>query len=109
MVCLQSKLHILKESIDIKGFAHITGGGIEGNTNRIIPNGLKLKINWRSWEFPAIFKLIQATGNIDSAEMRKVFNLGIGLVAVVSREQEELAMQLALESNEQPLIIGEIE
>ena len=76
---------------------------------RIIPKELTLKINWGSWEAPAIFKLIQETGNIDSAEMRKVFNLGIGLAAVISREQEELAMQLAVELNEQPLIIGEIE
>jgi phosphoribosylformylglycinamidine cyclo-ligase len=99
----------LIESVDVKGFAHITGGGIEGNTRRIIPGGLKLKINWGSWEAPAIFKLIQETGNIDSAEMRKVFNLGIGLAAVIPREQEELALQLALEQSEQPLIIGEIE
>ena len=102
-------IRTLIESVDVKGFSHITGGGIEGNTKRIIPDGLKLKINWRSWEAPAIFKLIQETGNIDSAEMRKVFNLGIGLAAVIPREQEELALQLALELSEQPLIIGEIE
>jgi len=99
----------LVESVDVKGFSHITGGGIEGNTRRIVPTGLNLKINWRSWEAPAIFNLIQDTGNIDSAEMRKVFNLGIGLAAVIPREQEELALQLALELSEQPLIIGEIE
>lgn len=99
----------LIESVHIKGLAHITGGGIEGNTKRIIPDGLNLKINWRSWEAPAIFNLIQETGNIDSSEMRKVFNLGIGLAAVIPREREELALQLALELGEQPLIIGEIE
>ncbi|NNG27847.1 MAG: phosphoribosylformylglycinamidine cyclo-ligase [Ignavibacteriaceae bacterium] len=98
----------LVESVDVKGFSHITGGGIEGNTRRIVPTGFNLKINWRSWEAPAIFNLIQDTGDIDSAEMRKVFNLGIGLVAVIPREQEELALQLALELGEQPLIIGEI-
>ncbi len=102
-------IRTLIESVDVKGFSHITGGGIEGNTKRIIPDGLMLKINWRSWEAPAIFKLIQETGNIDSTEMRKVFNLGIGLAAVIPREQEELALQLALELSEQPLIIGEIE
>jgi len=102
-------IRTLIESVDVRGLSHITGGGIEGNTRRIIPDGLNLKINWRSWEAPAIFKLIQETGNIDSAEMRKVFNLGIGLAAVISRDQEELALQLALELNEQPLIIGEIE
>ncbi len=102
-------INILKQSVNVKGFAHITGGGIGGNTERIIPTGLSLKINWRSWEPPAIFKLIQETGNIESSEMRKVFNLGIGLAAVVTREQEELALQLAVELHEQPLIIGEIE
>lgn len=102
-------IRTLIESANVKGFAHITGGGIEGNTNRIIPKGLKLKINWRSWETPAIFSLIQETGSIDATEMRKVFNLGIGLAAIIPRQQEEFALQLAVELNEQPLIIGEIE
>ncbi len=76
----------LKNSVDVKGFSHITGGGIIGNTSRIIPKGLSLQINWGNWDLPAVFKLIQQTGNISNDEMHKVFNCGIGLIAVISRK-----------------------
>ncbi len=98
----------LKNSVDVKGLSHITGGGIVGNTKRIIPKGLNLLIHWRAWEMPAIFKLIQQTGNISSDEMRKVFNLGIGLVAVVSKSDKIVAFQAAHDVHEHALIIGEV-
>lgn len=99
----------LKSTVDVKGFSHITGGGIIGNTSRIIPEGLKLKIHWGNWETPPIFKLIQITGNINSDEMRKVFNEGIGLIAVIPKEQEELTMQAAINQKEHAIVVGEIE
>ena len=102
-------IRLLRESANVKGLAHITGGGIIGNTSRIIPHGLKLKIHWGNWDIPPIFKLIQETGEIDTEEMRKVFNVGIGLVVVVPREQEDLTLQLALEMKEHPIVVGEIE
>ena len=77
----------LKSKINIKGLSHITGGGIVGNTRRILPDGLALKINWKSWNFQLIFKLIQETGNVPDEEMRSVFNLGIGLVAIVPKKE----------------------
>ncbi|MBZ0200356.1 MAG: phosphoribosylformylglycinamidine cyclo-ligase [Ignavibacteriaceae bacterium] len=98
----------LKKEIKIKGFSHITGGGIVGNTNRILPEGLKLNIFWSKWEIPAIFKIIQSAGSISDAEMRQVFNLGIGLIAVVSREKQHDVVKLANELNEHPLVIGEV-
>jgi phosphoribosylformylglycinamidine cyclo-ligase len=100
---------MLCANIEVKGLAHITGGGIEGNISRIIPSGIKAKIQWGNWEPPAIFKLIQESGDIDSDEMRKAFNLGIGLAVIIPREEEELALQLVLEMKEHPLVIGEIE
>jgi phosphoribosylformylglycinamidine cyclo-ligase len=99
----------LKESVEAKGFSHITGGGIVGNTNRIIPDKLSLKIHWGNWEIPPIFKLIQETGEVSTEEMRQVFNMGIGLVVVVPRRQEELTLQIILESREHPLVLGEVE
>lgn len=101
-------INALKENVTVKGLAHITGGGIEGNINRIIPEGLKLKINWGNWEEPAIFKIIQKTGNIPDKEMRKVFNMGIGLAAVIPADEEEQTLQIALEMKERPLVIGKI-
>ncbi len=98
----------LKNSVDLKGLSHITGGGIVGNTKRIIPKGLELKINWDAWELPPIFKLIQKAGNISDDEMHKVFNCGIGLIAVVSKNDKALTLKVANKLNENPLLIGEV-
>jgi phosphoribosylformylglycinamidine cyclo-ligase len=98
----------LKNSVDLKGLSHITGGGIVGNTSRIIPDGLDIFIHWGAWEMPDIFKLIQQTGNISSEEMHKVFNCGIGLIAVVAKENKLQAFQIAHDMHEHPLLIGEV-
>lgn len=90
----------------LKGISHITGGGIIGNTKRILPKGLKLQIDWNSWELPAIFKLIQETGNISDDEMRNVFNLGIGLILVVANQNVDSVIEVL--KNENPMIIGKV-
>lgn len=86
----------------IKGLAHITGGGFEGNIPRILPPGLTFRLD--KWEVPPIFKLIQEQGNIDEEEMYHVFNMGIGMAVVVSRDKlEELRASL-----KEALEIGEV-
>jgi len=67
----------------VKGIAHVTGGGIEANLARVLPPGLRAAIEWGSWEVPPIFRLLQARGRLPEDEMRRVFNLGIGMVLVV--------------------------
>jgi phosphoribosylformylglycinamidine cyclo-ligase len=99
--------HLIK-NMRIKGFSHITGGGIIGNTKRVLPEGLKLNIEWDKWEIPAIFRLIQQTGNVATDEMRNVFNLGIGLVAIISADDENKINLLSNEVNEHPVKIGEV-
>ena len=74
---------------EARAFAHITGGGIVGNTSRVVPQGLGLKIEWKRWERPAIFRLIQTCGNIPEDDMRKTFNLGIGLIIVTAKRGAE--------------------
>jgi len=79
----------------VKGIAHITGGGIEANVARALPPGLRAAIDWEAWEVPPIFRLVQERGRVPQEEMRRVFNLGIGLVLVAGpqearRVQEEL-------------------
>ena len=69
----------------IKGLAHITGGGLYSNTMRIIPNGLDLKIDYSTIKTPEIFHWIQKNGDIETAEMFKVFNMGIGMVVVCEK------------------------
>ena len=98
----------LKNSVDVKGLSHITGGGIIGNTSRIIPKSLELLIHWGNWEMPTIFKLIQQTANISNEEMHKVFNCGIGLIAVISKEDKIITFQAAHDVHEHPLLIGEV-
>jgi len=68
----------------IKGIAHITGGGIPGNLRRILPQGLAARIERGSWEVPPIFSMIQQRGNIDDREMFRVFNMGIGMAIVTA-------------------------
>ena len=98
----------LKKQVSIKAFSHITGGGIIGNTKRVVPKNLILKIDWCAWNTPSIFKLIQETGNISDDEMRKVFNLGIGLIAIVDKNDVDQTLALSSKINENGIPIGEV-
>ncbi|KAJ4895864.1 hypothetical protein Rs2_22658 [Raphanus sativus] len=70
----------------VKGIAHITGGGFTDNIPRVFPDGLGAVIHTDAWELPPLFKWIQQSGRIEDSEMRRTFNLGIGMVMVVSPE-----------------------
>jgi phosphoribosylformylglycinamidine cyclo-ligase len=98
----------LKEIEGVNGFSHITGGGIEGNTKRILPDGLSLEIDWSSWERPAIFNFIQKTGNVPEDDMRSAFNLGIGLIAVISKDALQKVEKWASDNNETIIQIGRV-
>ena len=98
----------LNKNISVKGFSHITGGGIVGNTMRLIPKGLSLNIFWNNWNKPKIFKLIQTTGGISEKEMQSVFNLGIGLIAIVSKKDKEKIMKISEQFGEKPFVVGEV-
>ncbi len=91
----------------LKGLAHVTGGGIMGNLSRILPRGVSAYIDWASWEVPPLFRYIQRAGNIPEEEMRRVFNLGIGIVLVVA--PEHASEVLALCAEEKPVVIGHIQ
>lgn len=98
----------LKLNLEIKAFSHITGGGIEGNTKRVIPDSLNMRINWNSWDIPGIFKLIKETGNISEEEMRKAFNLGIGLIAIIRKNDLSELKRISGNLDEEAIVIGEI-
>lgn len=96
----------IENSINIKGMSHITGGGIVGNTMRIIPKNLSIKVDWDSWDILPIFSLIQKLGDVPVDDMRKTFNLGIGLIIIVDKNEANKALNLL--KNENPRIIGEV-
>jgi phosphoribosylformylglycinamidine cyclo-ligase len=75
-------IELLKEIDGVHGLAHITGGGIYGNTKRLLSEDLTLEINWDSLPTPRIFTWIKELGNVDDQSMREAFNLGIGLVII---------------------------
>jgi phosphoribosylformylglycinamidine cyclo-ligase len=98
----------IKRIAIVKGLSHVTGGGIIGNTKRILPRGLRLNIDWNSWQLPKIFKLIQETGNVSDEEMRSVFNLGIGMIAIVSKRQIDKILKVSNSFKEKAIVIGEV-
>ena len=88
----------------LKGLAHITGGGLVDNLPRILPDGCDAVVDRTSWKVPAIFQILQERGGIDRDEMYQVFNMGIGMTAVVSpNDRATIAKQLRAK------IIGRIE
>jgi phosphoribosylformylglycinamidine cyclo-ligase len=80
----------LRETLDVRGLAHITGGGILGNLPRILPDGLRAEIDWRAWPRPRVFGWLAR--HVAEDELRRVFNLGIGFVAVVPDPGDELVI-----------------
>jgi len=106
----QSIYPLLGSSISkyIHALSHITGGGIEGNTKRVMPNGLMLNIDWNAWERPAIFNLIQHVGEVPEEDMRRTFNLGTGLILLVDRKGVDAVVSALKRKKEEPFVMGEI-
>ena len=78
----------------IKGLAHITGGGLIDNLPRVLPKKCDAVIETKSWRMPPIFKILQGNGRVSSAEMYQVFNMGIGMVAIVAERDAKRAMSI---------------
>ena len=93
---------------DIKGAAHITGGGITGNLPRVLPQGRRAVIERGSWPAPPVFALIKKIGAVEQAEMDSTFNNGLGMILVVSVKQADGVVGTLKSMGEQAFIIGEI-
>jgi len=105
----QKPIRLVRSHPALTGISHITGGGIEGNTRRLLRDGLNLAVEWGSWSVPPLFRLIQEYGGIADEEMRRVFNLGIGMVLVARADgAEELLRLLEIEGGERTQVIGKI-
>jgi phosphoribosylformylglycinamidine cyclo-ligase len=99
----------LIENFEVKGIAHITGGGFIDNIPRILPAGCGAIIKESSWEIPSIFTLIEEKGGVLRQEMYRTFNMGIGLVLVVSKEISRDVLDLLQDLKEKSYLIGEVE
>ena len=101
-------LALMKE-FEVKGLAHITGGGLIDNVPRVLPEGLGVKIEKSKIKTPPIFKLIQEKGNVPEDDMWHTFNMGVGFVVIVPAEQAEAAIAKLKELGEEAYAIGIVE
>ncbi|HMS65584.1 MAG TPA: phosphoribosylformylglycinamidine cyclo-ligase [Ignavibacteria bacterium] len=109
-----SYLKIIQASLNnsdkfkINSISHITGSGIIGNTKRVVPSNLKINIDWNSWERPFLYSLIQKSGNVSESDMRRTFNLGIGLIFIIPAKDAEVFSKFLKNRKQKHFIIGNI-
>ena len=96
------------QAVDVKGLAHITGGGITENLPRILDTSLHAEIDTSSWDQGPVFDWLASTGNITSAEMRRTFNCGVGMIAVVDDDSVGEALGVLADNGEEAWVIGRI-
>lgn len=107
----RSYLDIVQESLknySISSISHITGGGIIGNTVRVVPKAFAIRVDWNSWKRDAIFDLIMKEGNVPEDDMRRTFNLGIGLIFIVRKKVADEFTKFLITKKEKPVLMGEI-
>ena len=92
----------------VKAFAHITGGGFVDNIPRVLPKTCDVVIRKGSWDMLPIFKLIEARGGVPEAELYQVFNMGIGMVSIVSADQADAILKFIHAQKHQAWLIGEV-
>ena len=98
----------LINNLPVNAISHITGGGLLENIPRVIPNNLAARLDSSSWIMPDIFKWLQTEGNIDSKEMYRVLNCGIGMVVVTSKNSSQAVIDCLKDSGENAWLVGEI-
>lgn len=101
-------VQLLSRIVKIKGMSHITGGGITDNLPRSIPKHLGARIDLSSWEVPALFAFLQRAGEVETREMLRTFNMGLGYLIIISREDREKALDAFDQFSEDVRVIGEV-
>jgi phosphoribosylformylglycinamidine cyclo-ligase len=99
----------LRRDFNVKGLVHVTGGGFPGNVPRVLPKGVRARIDPTTWPRPPIFSLLQRVGDVPEKEMLRVFNCGIGMLLVVPREEASDVIQRLQAFGERAYRVGEIE
>lgn len=98
----------LIEQINVKGMAHITGGGLVDNVPRVLPENAQAVLHRDSWQMPELFRWLQMKGGVADAEMVRVFNCGIGMVVIISADQTELAIKSLQSEGLKAWTVGEV-
>ena len=98
----------LANTLPVHAISHITGGGLLENIPRVLPDHLSARLNSNSWSQPEIFKWLQKEGNIDSHEMYRVLNCGVGMVVIISKESSSQAIEHLSACGENAWLIGEV-
>lgn len=107
-IYVKSVLALIKQA-DVHAIAHLTGGGFWENIPRVLPKNTKAVIDEKSWKWPSVFNWLQEKGNIDTYEMYRTFNCGVGMVIALPQEQVETALSILKQSGENAWLIGHIE
>ena len=107
-IYVKSVLALIKQA-DVHAIAHLTGGGFWENIPRVLPKNTKAVIDEKSWEWPSVFNWLQEKGNIDTYEMYRTFNCGVGMVIALPQEQVETALAILKQAGEHAWLIGHIE
>lgn len=92
----------------IHALAHITGGGIAGNLVRVLPDGCEALLDSAAWPWPIVFRVLMRAGDVSLGEMRRVFNLGVGMIALVARDDVEAVASAATRMHVPTWLIGEV-
>lgn len=92
----------------VKGFAHITGGGLTENAPRVVPDDLDLEIDLGSWKLPPVFQWLARSGGVDEREMLRTFNCGIGMIAIVAAEHATQAQSILTAAGERVFRLGHL-
>jgi phosphoribosylformylglycinamidine cyclo-ligase len=100
-------LHLIKD-LPVHGLAHITGGGIDDNIVRVLPQSCSVEIIKGSWAVPAIFDFLKQAGNVETSEMTRTFNNGIGMIVVVPDAAAQDVVERLAAMNEKAYVIGEV-
>lgn len=106
-IYVKSLLKLIRES-QVNALSHITGGGLLENIPRVLPENTKAVIDTQSWQLPAVFRWLQAEGNVASREMYRTFNCGVGMIVCVPESEKEAALALLSAAGEQAWVIGSI-
>lgn len=98
----------VSKKFSVHGMVHVTGGGIEGNSVRVIREPRKFKVFWENWEVPPIFRMIQKIGEVPDNDARRALNMGVGMILIVPSGEADAVAEFLEKMREKAFIVGEV-